>query len=63
LLLIGDHGLEAFNASEDEVLASLLGMGLIDAERMDDETSLLRLTEDGHVIVARLREILAENFA
>jgi hypothetical protein len=54
--LIGDHGLEAFNASEDEVLASLLGMGLIDAERIDDETALMRLTEHGHVIAAQLRD-------
>jgi hypothetical protein len=56
LLLIGDHGLEAFNTSEDEVLAPLLDMGLIDDERMDEETSLMRLTEDGRVIAARLRD-------
>jgi hypothetical protein len=56
LLLIGDGGLEAFNPREDEVLASLLDMELIDSHGIDDETALMRLTEDGHVMVARLRD-------
>jgi hypothetical protein len=34
LLLISDGGLEAFNPREDEVLASLLDMGLIDGHRI-----------------------------
>jgi hypothetical protein len=56
LLLIGNHGLEAFNPHEDEVIVRLLDLAFVAAERTDDETSLLRLTPEGKVIAARLRD-------
>lgn len=56
LLQIGDAGIIAFNPREDELIAFLLDSGLVDAERVDDETALLRLTPEGHTIAARLRD-------
>jgi hypothetical protein len=56
LLLIGDAGLVAFNPRDDEVIASLLDAGMISAERVDEDTALLRLTPEGHTVAARLRD-------
>src|SRR6476620_10079188 len=41
---------------QDEVIASLLRAGLIHAERVDDDTSLLKLTLKGETTAARLRD-------
>lgn len=56
LLNVGDAGLVAFNPRRDRVIARLLDLRLINAERVDDETALLRLTSEGHTLVARLRD-------
>lgn len=55
LRLIGERGLVAFNPRHDEVLMRLLDLGLIHAERLDDETELMRLTPEGQVIAARVQ--------
>ena len=55
LLQIGEVGVVTFNPREDEVIAHLLDMGLIDAERIDDQTALLRHSPDGQTL-ARLRD-------
>jgi hypothetical protein len=43
LLQISEDGSTAFNPSEDGVVARLLEAGLVGAERVDDETAILRL--------------------
>lgn len=55
LQLIGERGLVVFNPRGDEVLVRLLDLAFIYAERLDDETELMRLTAQGKVVAARLR--------
>ncbi|MDB5644227.1 MAG: hypothetical protein JWN07_3544 [Hyphomicrobiales bacterium] len=56
LLQIGDTGMVTFNPLEDELIKFLIESGLVTAERVDDETAVLRLTVEGHTLVTRLRE-------
>jgi hypothetical protein len=56
LLQIGDAGIIAFKPREDEMIAFLLDAGLIEAERVDDETAFLRLTREARTVAARLRD-------
>src|SRR6476620_8161519 len=60
LLHIGEAGVVAFKPRGDEVIAFLLDSGLIAAERVGEQTALLRLTPDGHTVAARLRETWAD---
>jgi hypothetical protein len=55
LLRIGDAGLIAFKPREDEMIAFLLDACLLQAERVDDETALFRLTPEGRTVATRLR--------
>jgi hypothetical protein len=50
LLQIGDEGVVAFNPREDEVIAFRMDASLVAAERVDEQTALLRLTSDGHTV-------------
>jgi len=56
LLKVGEGGIVAVNPRGDELIAFLLDAALVHAERVDDETSLLRLTPEGHTVAARLRD-------
>jgi hypothetical protein len=40
----------------DDVIASLLAAGMIDSERVDHETAILRLSPVGYTIAASLRD-------
>lgn len=56
LLQTTDAGMVAFNPREDHVIARLLDLALIEAEMVDSETVLLRLTQDGYALAGRLRD-------
>jgi hypothetical protein len=56
VLQIGDAGIIAFKPRKDEMIAFLLDAGLLQAERVDDETALLRLTPEGRTVATRLRD-------
>jgi hypothetical protein len=56
LLKIGEAGVVAFNPRENELIAFLLDGALIEAERVDDGTAILRLSSEGHTVATRLRD-------
>lgn len=58
ILQIGEVGLVGFEPREDELIAHLLDLAFVDAERVDDQIAIIRLTREGHVIAARLRDNL-----
>jgi hypothetical protein len=56
LLQIGDAGMVALHPREDHVIARVIDLGLVIAEDVDGETALLRLTQEGQTVAARLRD-------